>query len=106
MDKLFKGYRKIKTPIKGKGNYTLWVADTPAKQKLGLSGIKKLPKRHGMIFTYDSPVDHAFTMEKTSIPLTIMFLDKNFGVIDVFNCRPFQKKSVKPRSKYSYVVEI
>ena len=103
---MFKSYKKIKTSIKGRGKYTLWIADTPEKQKLGLSGIKKLPKKHGMIFVYDSPVDYPFTMEKTSIPLTIMFLDKNFNVIDVFNCRPFQKKSVRPSSKYSYVVEI
>ena len=60
-----------------------------------------------MIFTYDSDVDHGFTMEKTKIPLTIIFLDKNFNVVDSFKCRPGQQGSIKPRRKnYRYVIEI
>ena len=103
---MFKNYRKIKTPIKGKGQYTLWVADTPSKRKLGLSNISKLPPRCGMIFVYDKPVNHAFTMANTKIPLTIMFLNKDFKVLEVFKCRPFEKKKVRPKSDYSYVIEI
>ena len=103
---MFKKYRKIKTSIKGRGRYTLWVADTPTKKKIGLSKVKRLPPRHGMIFVYSTPVNHAFTMANTSIPLTIMFLDKNFEVLEVFKCRPFEKKKVRPKSDYSYVIEI
>ncbi len=104
--KIYKKYRKITTPIKGK-KYKLWVADTLQKKRLGLSPLNSLPRGWGMIFTYNSDVDHAFTMEKTKIPLTIIFLDKNFNVVDVFKCRPGQKGSIKPRNKnYRYVVEI
>ena len=86
--------------------YNLAIADTPAKKKIGLSRLKKLPQGCGMIFVYQKPVDHGFTMKDTSIPLTIIFLDKNFEVIEVFSCRPFQAKSVKPSKPYSYVIEI
>ena len=103
---MFKGYRKIKTPIKGLGNYTLWVADTPLKKKLGLSGIRSLPKKHGMIFVYNKPVNHFFTMKKTSISLTIVFLDKDFNILEVFKCKPYDNKKVRPKSDYSYVIEI
>lgn len=104
--KIYKKYRKITTPIKGK-KYNLWVADTPQKKRLGLSPLGSLPRGWGMIFTYDSDVHHGFTMEKTKIPLTIIFLDKNFNVVDSFKCRPGQKGSIKPENKnYRYVVEI
>jgi uncharacterized membrane protein (UPF0127 family) len=101
----FKSYKKISLKIKGQ-KYTLAVADTPVKRKIGLSKIKKLPRSCGMIFIYDKTVDHAFTMQKTSIPLTIIFLDKNFKIVDLFKCRPFQKKLISPSNSYTYVVEI
>ncbi len=91
--------------IKGK-RYNLVVADTPKKKQIGLSHVKKLPNKCGMLFTYTSPVDHAFTMAKTSIPLTIIFLDKQMNIIEVFKCRQFDKRKVRPKSKYSYVIEI
>lgn len=102
---MFKNYRKIKTPIKGK-MYNLWVADTPNKKRIGLSGIRKLPNKCGMIFVYDHDVDHAFTMKNTHIPLTIIFLDSKFKIIDVFNCKPREKRHVSPSKKYRYVIEI
>jgi len=102
---MFKRYRKVKLPIKGK-QYTLVVADNFEKKKIGLSRVNKLPSRCGMLFVYNTPVNHAFTMEKTSIPLTIIFLDKNMEILEVFKCRPFQKKKVRPKSDYSYVIEI
>lgn len=103
---LFKKYKKIKTQIKGKGRYTLWVADTPKKKQIGLSKVLKLPSRHGMIFIYSEDVDNAFTMKNTGIPLEIIFLDKDFEIIDHFKCKPYEKRSIRPSSVYRYVVEI
>jgi len=102
---MFKRYRKIKVTIKGI-RYNLVVADTPKKKKIGLSHVKKLPNKCGMLFTYASPVNHAFTMQKTSIPLTIIFLDNQMNIIEAFKCRPFEKRKVRPKSEYSYVIEI
>ena len=62
-EKLFKKYRKINLPIKGK-NYRLAVADTNEKLKIGLSKVKKLPAQCGMIFVYDEDVQNNFTMKK------------------------------------------
>ena len=102
---MFKRYKKVKILIKGK-RYSLVVADTPKKKKIGLSRVTRLPSRCGMLFVYNTPVNHAYTMEKTSIPLTIIFLDRNMEILEVFKCRPFEKKKVKPKSDYSYVIEI
>ena len=102
---IFKSYRKIKIPIKGK-SYSLVVADTSKKKALGLANVRKLPARCGMLFVYAQPVNHAFTMTNTSIPLTIIFLDKEMNIIEIFKCRPFEKRKIRPESNYSYVIEI
>ena len=102
---MFKRYRKVKVPIRGK-RYSLVVADSPEKKSIGLSKVKSLPRGCGMLFVYNTPVNHAFTMEKTSIPLTIIFLDSKMNILEVFKCRPFEKKKVRPKSDYSYVIEI
>ena len=104
-NEIFKNYKKVKIPIRGK-KYSLVIADTPKKKKIGLSQVRKLPNRCGMLFVYNTPVNNAFTMEKTSIPLTIIFLDSRMNILEVFKCRPFEKKKVRPKSDYSYVIEI
>jgi len=102
---MFKNYKKIKTPIKGRGNYTLWVADTDAKKSQGLRGVRQLPKKFGMIFPYASDVDHNFTMVGVKIPLTIIFLDKYFDILEIVKAKPGQT-SISCKSKYRYVIEI
>jgi len=103
--KLFKNYKIEKTKIKGR-TYKLWVANTPQKRKLGLSKVRQLPQGYGMIFCFNELVDNSFTMKNTKIPLTIIFLDESFGIVDYFSCRPFSKKSIRPQKPYKYVIEI
>lgn len=101
---MFKGYKTVNVPIKGRGNYKLWVADTDAKRKQGLKGVKSLPPRTGMLFVYDQYVDHSFTMVGVKIPLTIMFLDRYMSVVDVGKHFPGQK-NITSKSRYMYVIE-
>ena len=102
---LFKNYKKISIPINGT-YYKLVVADTATKKQKGLSQVLDLPKGMGMIFTYNSPVNNAFTMQNTKVPLTIIFLDSEFKIVEHFKCDPFQNKKIKPVKSYSYVIEI
>lgn len=103
----FSNYKKIKTYIKGRsGTYKLWVADTPSKQKLGLSNLKSIPKNHGMIFVYNDDAPRTFTMKNTYIPLHIIFLDKNFNVVYQEKAVPNQRNSIMCKEKCRYVVEI
>jgi len=101
----FKSYRYLKIAIKNK-KYKLYIADTEKKKKIGLSKVKKLLPGFGMIFTYNKPTNRPFTMKNTSIPLRIIFLDASLKILEVYNCRPFQKKLIQPRNSYSYVIEI
>ena len=104
--KRFRKYKKIKQPIKGRGVFNLWIADTDQKKALGLSNLDILPKKYGMLFVYNHDVDGAFSMKETYFPLTIIFLNKNFDIIDVFKRKPLDKKPVVSSAKYRYVIEI
>jgi uncharacterized membrane protein (UPF0127 family) len=103
-DIMFKNYRKTRMLIKGR-TYRLWVADTEAKKRKGLRGILGLPRHHGMIFVYDKPVKHDFTMMGVKIPLTIIFLNKAFQIVDIKKAKPGQRR-VEPSKEYCYVIEI
>jgi uncharacterized membrane protein (UPF0127 family) len=103
--KLFKRYKNRPIKIKGR-KYNLWIADTPIKRRKGLSQVRELPRGWGMFFWFAQDVNDGFTMENTSIPLTIIFLDKNYDIVDTFKCRPGQKGTIKPKTKYRYVIEI
>ena len=103
----FSNYKKVKTKIKGKpGIFSLWVADTPVKQRKGLSRISKLSRNEGMIFVYSRDEPRTFTMKNTFIPLHIIFLDKNFNIIYQEKARPRQRNSIECINKCRYVVEI
>lgn len=103
----FKNYKKIKTKIKGKtGSYSLWVADTPKKQNLGLSRIKSIPMNTGMIFVYNDDQPRTFTMKNTFMPLQIIFLDKNFNVVYQEKGMPKQRNSIECAKNCRFVVEI
>ena len=102
---MLQGYSKINAKINGKV-YSLWVADSDEKRKRGLSGLDYLPENHGMIFIYDTPVRASFTMKGVYFPLTMLFLDKDFGIVHQEFCRPGQKEKVTPKNDFLYVIEI
>lgn len=81
MISMLKNYRKIKQIILGK-RYTLFVADTARKKKLGLKMIKKMEKQTGMLFPYNKEEPgRIFTMKNVYFDLRFIFLDKNMNVI-------------------------
>ena len=97
-------YKKIKMNVLGK-RYTLFVADTIKKQRLGMKIFEKPARNTGMIFTYNSPVQRSFTMVGVKYPLRIIFFDKEHKIIDDFLCKPGQK-NITASKPFSYVIEI
>jgi len=101
----FTDYHIISLNIGGKV-YRLWVADSEEKQRTGLSKIDNLPDSTGMIFIYQKPTRHKFSMRDTSIPLTLLFLDEKGKTVYQEKCRAHQGKLVNPDKMYKYVIEI
>jgi len=67
------------------GNATVQaeLADTEAKQVRGLMFRDSLPKDAGMLFVFPKEGRHSIWMMNTSIPLDIIWLDKDKKVIKV-----------------------
>jgi uncharacterized protein len=101
---LFSNYKKIKKRFLGQ-KYTLFVANTPSKQRLGLSKIKSLPKNQGMIFIYQDEKSRTFTMKNTNIPLMMFFFDRNFNLVMKAKGKP-RKTIVNCQKPAMYVIEI
>ena len=102
---MFDHYNRIKVAINDK-IYHLFVSDTPEKRRIGLSRIKNLRKDQGMIFIFKDLCTNKFTMKNTYIPLKIIFLDEDYGIVDQHDCEPNQKDSITSRKPYKYVIEI
>ena len=83
------------------------VADTDLKRKIGLQCRKVLKKDEGMLFRWKSEDYRIFWMKETSIPLDIIFIDKNYQIIDVFyNAKPFDLSPISSEFKAKYVLEL
>ena len=62
--------------------FNIELAQTPKERSRGLSGREKLCPQCGMLFVFENDDYHSFWMKETLIPLDIIWLDKNWQVVD------------------------
>lgn len=94
------------TTIKiGNKIYDVKIARTEQEKTIGLSKTKKLAKDEGMLFEYTEPNDVVFTMEDTSIPLDIIFIDEEGVVVKVFSEEAYSDDDIEMEN-ILYVLEV
>ncbi|OGZ84380.1 MAG: hypothetical protein A2599_03340 [Candidatus Staskawiczbacteria bacterium RIFOXYD1_FULL_39_28] len=97
--------------------FLVQLAKTPAQRETGLMYKEKLDKNNGMFFVFDNESIYPFWMKNTLIPLDIIWIDKNYKVVFVFEkaqpCLPDRQAGnqvncplIVPSKKASYVLEI
>ena len=92
---------------KNGASFNLKLADTKEKQKNGLMYVKFMPEDAGMLFQYKNHGFHSMWMKNTFIPLDILFLDKNYKLIDyVQNTIPHSLKSIMINKPSKNIVEL
>ena len=87
--------------------YNLEIAATPQERAVGLMNRPYLPFNEGMIFIFPEEGVYSFWMLNTFVALDILWLDKDFYLVDYLsNARPLSIHSLKPSTPANYVIEL
>lgn len=85
------------------------VADTQEKMERGLMFRKHLGENKGMLFSFDADGTYAFWMKNTIIPLDIIFISKDFKIVEIFHAEPCTEepcKSYQTTAYSKYILEV
>lgn len=79
-----------KTPTITINNHTfeLSVADSQKEREVGLSETRSLPENQGMIFMFEKPDYYSFWMKNMTIPIDIIYINKDKIVTIHKNAQP------------------
>lgn len=87
--------------------FTVWVADTPARQRQGLMFVRELAADRGMLFVNERPRPSSFWMKNTFIPLDILFFDERGKLVEIFaNTPPLSLDPVGPEGPIRWILEL
>ena len=90
----------------GGQSFRVEVARTAEQKQQGLMNRKSLGDREGMIFVYETDQHLAFWMKNTTIPLTLAFLSKDGGIMQIEQLKPLSLKSVVSERAVRYALEL
>jgi uncharacterized protein len=93
----------------GVRTFDVEVADTAEERRTGLMGRETLDPFDGMAFLWTEPVQNAFWMKDTLIPLSIAFWDDGgriVSIIDMEPCRADPCPTYSPDAAYVGAVEV
>lgn len=85
--------------------YNVKEAKTEEEKRKGLQGIKSLPEDEGMLFYFDPDDEVSMWMNKTYIPLDIIFINEEQEVTKVYHGKP-EDKTLVSSPKTAYVLEV
>ena len=90
-----------------KFSFSVYLADTNLKRKIGLQCKNELKENEGMLFIWNSEDQRYFWMKNTKFHLDIIFINSDFKIVDIFfNAKPFSLINISSRIKAQYVLEL
>lgn len=90
----------------GNQSFSLEIAKTLAQKSGGLSKRKTLCDTCGMIFVYQKEWIYPFWMKDTLVPLDIIWVNKDYIVVDIIQGKPNDLKILKPKDISQYIIEL
>jgi uncharacterized protein len=87
--------------------FTIWIADTEARQEQGLMFVRDLPAGQGMLFPQKTPRPMSMWMKNTYVELDMVFIGEK-GVIDqiIEHAQPLSLKTLSSEKPVAAVLEI
>jgi hypothetical protein len=87
--------------------FTIWIADTAARQEQGLMFVRDLPASQGMLFPLTKPRQMSMWMKNTYIELDMVFVGEN-GAIDqiIEHAKPLSLETLTSTKPVKAVLEI
>jgi uncharacterized membrane protein (UPF0127 family) len=86
---------------------TVEVVSTPAQQQVGLMYRKELGAMAGMLFVFDTTVEHSFWMKNTVLPLDMIFLGEDRTIVGIVkDAVPFTTTARTVGVPSRYVLEV
>lgn len=85
------------------------VADDNEERIKGLMFREKLDENSGMLFVFENEEHQTFWMKNTLIPLDIIFIDRNFKIVDIKSAVPCKEEPCilyKSSRPVKYVLEV
>ena len=87
--------------------FTVWIADSPARQEQGLMFVRDLPASQGMLFPLEKPRAMSMWMKNTYIELDMVFVGEK-GEIDqiIEHAKPLSLETLTAKKPVKAVLEI
>ena len=85
------------------------IADEDEERMKGLMFKEKLNENDGMLFVFDNEEEQTFWMKNTLIPLDMIFINKNFTIVDIKYAVPCKEEPCalyKSALPAEYVLEV
>jgi len=86
--------------------FTIWVADTPAREEQGLMFVRELPADKGMVFVGPEPRIWSMWMKNTYVPLDMLFVAIDGRVIKIAHAIPHDETNISSDTAVSGVIEL
>ena len=85
------------------------IADAPDERARGLMFRENLCEKCGMLFVFKEERISSFWMKNTLIPLDIIFIDKDGGIVNIFSAEPCAEEPCNiytSTTKVKYALEV
>ena len=91
----------------GRQWFNVRIADTPARQEMGLMFVTRLPADEGMLFPQQQPQIMSMWMKNTYIPLDLLFIDRHGRIVCLLaNTKPQSLELLTCHKPVKAVLEI
>lgn len=82
------------------------LAKTQEERNWGFMERKKIPNGTGMLFVFESDQVLSFWMKNTPSPLSIAYIDRYGVIVDLYDMKPFDEKSVVSTRSVRFALEV